>query len=612
MDAKEIIFAQRRGEDPDLIDDKTIFGNAVRLSRLHEIFEDFEREGGVGLFNPERLNDAGVDFLLRSVAAKFARKAYKLDSKLRDGKSVYTEFSRGGVSAPFEAGNTLFAVQEEAGKYYLRVYEDSSQTHFIPRFKIRIEPGKTLSIGRDPQKNLPGLPLDRTMSRIHTEIRLTQDKDKNVLQITDLYSRNGTRYPKDAFSSREISPRLEARGASLGNPELNYLSANLGFGIFEGNEAEAKTVLAQKLSLENLDQVGQEIYQHIQSQLPGLFEDEKTALKLLAGAVDRLNPQTLNRQAEKAAKNLIDQEFFANLPQDQKLDLQKKIQKLFAGILSGISADILEAKLESEKSQVEQAEKAFEAITQTAKDKSDLETALVQLSKARSSQRDALNQALEAKGQKIVKVNIVSDIGSLPVNKEEALEVIKEAFKAAPQDELLGRSLLTFSIFYTNSEKSRAEGVQEAVKQLRKDNPLFGPSINLKRTAKISDITRKFENILKQQKKNEAAILLVPDLNLAAGIREKPVMLHNDSDIPQDLSFVKAILSDAAVELALALKLPEDSPERAKSLADLEELGISISKDPKNQRVLISLNLQTFIQHLVQLQEAQRKVRVAA
>ena len=117
------------------------------------------------------------------------------------------------------------------------------------------------------------------------------------------------------------------------------------------------------------------------------------------------------------------------------------------------------------------------------------------------------------------------------------------------------------------------------------------------------DLIRAFRGYQKRlaRTQNQYLIFIVPDVQMVADLREAPVIVMRDEDIPEELSFVKGFVSRSAVGLAKALKLPEGDagrqpatagpPNGGKYLAYLAESGITYTKDPQTDKILFSINL---------------------
>jgi hypothetical protein len=390
-------------------------------------------------------------------------------------------------------------------------------------------------------------------------------------------------------------------GAVLSDAELSVAASELGFGVFEGTDVERKEAFNKFLSNlkpEAVEKIGGELRQHISQEIiPRIFQSEEDSLKLLVRSKRLLSQEALNRQVRRIVESLGREISALNE------DAQAELGRLFVSVLQGASLDIILEKIEAEKEVQKAAQVLYRENTQTTDQETFMKKAIEKLNADLAAKTDALKNPEN-------KTVIAADLASFPKTNQEVKGVLERAFRAAAKDDM-GPRLGVF-IYYTAAEIGHAQGVKDYLAALRKTEPLLASKIQLKRKT-LKTLEDALRDHRKTQKPNENLIFMVPDLARVAAVKNSPILLHRDSEIPKDLSFVKGILSEVAVGLAAVLKLREDDPKRTEYLNYLKDnLGMSVAKDAERQQWIIGFNLRALVEKLVSLQKQEQAIRVAA
>ncbi|MBI4970516.1 MAG: phosphotransferase [Candidatus Omnitrophica bacterium] len=380
----------------------------------------------------------------------------------------------------------------------------------------------------------------------------------------------------------------------LADDEVRYLAFTLGFGLFTGNQDDEKKKLARKISLENIDAIGEQVYQHILKTLPEYFEAGQESLEQMIRSVQKSTDQELARKTESAIDRIL-----SSMSPSVKASVKPKLVASFASVLREVSGKVSMVQVRAEEKEAGESEKIYQSATQTPSEKAKVAAAWGDL----LARLKAVTSAMMKPGEKTV---IVTHPLSLPKTSSGIAGMFQSAFAAAPVDPLVGRPLLHIYVYVTDEN---GLAVRDCLADLAKTHSPIAAGVEVKR-ASATDLARIFEGHEKRAK-IENLIFLLPEAKMAA--RESRVIEHHDSTVPRNLAFVRDALAEAAVGLAHALKLPEENQERKSYLAFLKsELGINWKQDPESRRIIISLDLKAFVEHLVGLARAQRETAQAA
>ena len=162
------------------------------------------------------------------------------------------------------------------------------------------------------------------------------------------------------------------------------------------------------------------------------------------------------------------------------------------------------------------------------------------------------------------KTILASEVNSIPSEALEFKGFIEKAFKAVPLD-YLDRPLLELIIYYTEGDKGKITVIQKSLKELREKDPFFSNQVIIRKKTREA-LVQALKRHQKVKKDNENLLFIIPERDIVISVKEANVLVHEDRLIPDQLSFIKPILSEIAIGLSKALSRSEEDPLRAQYL----------------------------------------------
>ncbi len=387
----------------------------------------------------------------------------------------------------------------------------------------------------------------------------------------------------------------------------NYLAAILGYGQMP-SRVDSFELLKQFLGLlgdEELTQTIQGELQHfiLNTVSPSIFDTQREALEQLVQDSAVLSLPKVKQRVGSIVDELLSQTHFEAISKQVKTKLSTQLNQIFLAVLQGVNLEGLQSEMAQVEDRKIRAEELWGKEVSAANEERLMEAAILGL-------KAELSEQIRALAEKDVRVQVVTHIESLPVSHEEVRSVLLSALETVPVD-LIGKPLLDISIYYTLAQQERAHVIHSVITEIRGVDPAVANSIHLKKRAD-ANLTLSLERHKKRLKPGERLIYMIPDLTLLAALREVNVLEHRDQDIPHDFGFVKEMMAEAVVGMARALDMQRDDFRRTGFLAWMQNLGFGLKQDSESQQWVITFNLEQFVQHLVDLKNAQRLVARAA
>jgi len=424
-------------------------------------------------------------------------------------------------------------------------------------------------------------------------------------------------FPNEFFPKREEMAAAASLGgvaakelslappvAPFNNTELRYLASRLGYGVFEeADEERIREELVLKIRSADVGVLQEQLNEFIQQGSVDVFtQEQKVALESLIQSARLLKPNQLNREVFDLVNRLMD-EVEQDLDRSVKVGVRRKLMELFKGVLKGIPPKALAAEIESREAEQVLITQQHERMNQTQEDQEAFQFVVNQL----LSQLTSLMEPLKSLNRKVV---IVSHANSLPQTKEAVARMLNAAFSEATLDSL-GRPKMEWTIYY--EEASQVRGIESLLKDLRAERSDIANLIKIKKRDNRAHLERSLENHQSRKKRDESVIFLIPDLSMVRNLREANVMIYSNEEIPEQISFVNEVVAKSLGGLALALELPKESEFRINLMAFArDDLALTITKDSKNQRYVITPNFQQFLTILTQSQAAQKRAARSA